>query len=379
MNHTISLSEQQLLTLVKASLWQRPADETVFSKEAIDWQKISQLALEQTVGILTFEAVLSLSPNLRPSKEWIHKAFAFIERNRRTHVLLDRCVAESVEKLRDEGIDTVLLKGQAYARAYPRPDMRQCGDIDLYVGEDSYLPAYSAIKKFGWEREVRFLPKTKHYGCRLHGIHIELHRIAGLLPSRSADRGFQQWSQSQLKESTTNLIIGGTAVKVPTPLFDVVFVFMHLYLHFLSGGIGLRHICDWTMLLHKHSDDIDTEELEKRLNQFHLMRAWKIFAPIAVEHLGLPPEKCPFYSFKNRGKAKKALAFILEEGNFGRAKRKVSIRPEGYIAGKLYSFKRHSKSMYSKLWIDPNTISRKYFSFVIKGLARVMKDTINRN
>ncbi|MDE5585915.1 MAG: hypothetical protein K2I92_06180, partial [Muribaculaceae bacterium] len=55
MNHTISLSAQQLLALVKASLWQRPADETVFSKEAIDWQKISQLALEQTVGILTFE------------------------------------------------------------------------------------------------------------------------------------------------------------------------------------------------------------------------------------------------------------------------------------------------------------------------------------
>lgn len=378
MNHTVSPYAHHLLALVRASLWQLPADESWFSNNAVDWWKISQLALEQTVGILAFEAALSLPPNLRPPDEWKQKAFSFIERNRRTHMLIDGCVGESVSKLRDEGINAVLLKGQAYARFYPRPDMRQCGDIDLYVGENDYLPAYKAIKKFGWKSEEKILPKAKHYGSQLRGIRIELHRIAGQLPSRHADREFQQWSRTQLKESSENLIIGGEKVKVPTPVFDVVFVFMHLYHHFLNGGIGLRHICDWTLLLHTHSMNLKTEDLEKLLNKFHLMMGWKIFAPIAVEHLGLSSSECPFYSSKNRDEAGRVLSLILEEGNFGRTKHKVSIRPDGYLAGKLYSFRRQSTHIHSKFRIDPHTISRKYFSFIINGLAHIIKDIMKR-
>lgn len=377
MTHTILPPARQLLALVRASLWQQPADEAVFSKERVDWQKIGQLALQQTVGILAFEAALSLTLNIRPPKEWIQRAFAFIETNRRTHILIDGCVAEAVSRLRDERINSVLLKGQAYARAYPRSEMRQCGDIDLYVGEACYKTAYSTIKKFGWEREERFIPKAKHYGCRLRGIRIELHRIAGQLPSRSADRKFQKWSRIQLNASQEYLMIGGEQVTVPTPVFDVVFVFMHLYLHFLNGGIGLRHVCDWTMLMHSHAKKINIVELEQKLKEFRLLRAWKIFAPIAVEHLGLPPEECPFYSSKNSGEAERILSFILKEGNFGRASRKDSIRPDGYFAGKLYSFKRHSARMYSKLRIDPFTISKTYGRYVIKGVFRVIKDIMN--
>ncbi|MDE6638110.1 MAG: nucleotidyltransferase family protein, partial [Muribaculaceae bacterium] len=152
MNTSISTSTKQLLALVRASLWQEPADVTLFSKD-VDWQKIGKLALQQTVGILAFEAALSLPANFRPPKEWIRKALAFIETNRRTHILVDRSAAEVVCKLKGVGIDSILLKGQAYARVYPRPEMRQCGDIDLYVGESNYLSAYEAVKEFGWKRE----------------------------------------------------------------------------------------------------------------------------------------------------------------------------------------------------------------------------------
>lgn len=379
MKHSLPSSARQFLALIRASLWQLSADAASFSKEDIDWQKIARLALEQTVGILTLEAALALPSEIRPPKEWIQKAFAFIEANRRTHILIDGCVVESVSRLRDEGINAVLLKGQAYARVYPRPEMRQCGDIDLYVGESIYQRAYAAVNRFGWKKEEKFLPEAKHYGCWLRGIRIELHRIAGQLPSRAADWKFQQWSQSQLNESPASLTIGGEQVKVPTPVFDLVFVFMHLYLHFMNGGIGLRHICDWTMLMHAHVKEINPVELERILKDFHLMRAWEIFAPIAVEHLGLPSEECPFYSSKNSGKAERVLSFILKEGNFGSSMRKDSIRPDGYLAGKLYSLKRHSARMYSKLRIDPYTISRTYCSYFIKGISRVLKDIMKRD
>ena len=376
MNHAVSSSGRQLLALVRASLWQQPADETWFSNCEVDWRKLGQLALQQTVGILAFEAAFALPSSIRPPKEWIQRAFAFIEANRRTHMLIDGCVAESVSKLRDEGIAAVLLKGQAYARAYPGTYMRQCGDIDLYVGEGGYIPAYAAVKKFGWEREDKLLNTAKHYGCRLHGIRIELHRIAGLLPSRSADRKFQQWSQTQLNGSPRYLVIGGGQVNVPDPVFDLVFVFMHLYLHFLKGGIGLRHVCDWAMLMHAHAKEIDPVELEKKLKEFRLLKGWKSFTPIAVDHLGLPEAECPFYSIENRRKSERILSMIMKEGNFGRAIKTHVPRPEGYIAGKLHSFRHNCRRLMKKLPIDPDTITRTCLSYIYKGLARVINDTI---
>lgn len=376
MIHTLLSSERQLLALVKASLWQENADEASFSSDEVDWQTIGSLALQQTVGILVFEAALSLPQNLRPPKEWIQKAFSFIEVNRRTHMLIDGCVAESVSRLRDEGIPTVLLKGQAYARSYPRPDMRQCGDIDLYVGVDRYLHAYEAVKEFGWKREEKFLPTAKHYGCWIRGIRIELHRIAGQLPSHSADRKFQQWSQTQLNESPEYLMLGGEKVKVPTPVFDVVFVFLHLYHHFLNGGIGLRHVCDWTMLMHAHAKDINPFELEKILKEYRLLSGWKSFAPIAVDYLGLPEAECPMYSIHNRKKSERILSIIMKEGNFGRASRNHNPRPESYIAGKIHSFRLNSLRLFKRLPIDPRTITRTYLSYIYKGLAQVINDTI---
>lgn len=374
MNTILSPSAKQLLALVRASLWHDTADIALFSKNDVDWQKIGQLALQQTVGVLAFEAALSLPTNLRPPKEWIRKALAFIETNRRTHILVDRSAAEAVSKLKEVGIEGILVKGQAYARVYPRPEMRQCGDIDLYVGDSNYHSAYEAVKGFGWKREEKFLPDAKHYGCWINGVRLELHRIAGQLVIPSADRKFQQWSNHQFSISKRTIPIANQEITAPTPIFDIVFVFLHLYLHFLNGGIGLRHICDWAMLLHAHAKEIDSLELEKNLKDFHLKKAWSIFAPIAVEHLGLHESECPFYSPTNKKKSERILAYIIKEGNFGRAVCNSSRRPKGYLAGKAYSFLRHSKRSIPKLWIDPNTLSRTYFRYFINGTSRVIKD-----
>lgn len=379
MNQSISLSARQMLALARSSLWQKPVDEALFAGTSVDWQNIAKLALQQTIGSLVCEGALSLPPYLHPSKEWKQRALAFMESNRRTHILVDSCAAEAVGRLKGEGIEAIMLKGQAYSRAYPRPDMRQCGDIDLYVGENNYYPAYEAAKRFGWKCEEKFIPGAKHYGCRINGVRIELHRMAGKLSLNSSDRKFQQWSNKQLSFSEMTIPIGSEDIPVPIPMFDIVFVFLHLYHHFLSGGIGLRHVCDWTMLMHAHSKEINLSELKEILKEFRLMRAWKYFAPIAVDYLGLPKSECPLYSEHYIRQSKRVLLTILKDGNFGRGRMSVAKYPEGYLAWKLYSFRRTSLSQMKKLWIDPNTISRAYGSYVIKGITRIIKDIIKRD
>lgn len=378
MNQTLSPQARQLLALFRSSLWQTPVDQEVFSTDMPDWRIIGQLALEQTVAPLVFEAAFKLPPDLRPPKAWIRKALAFLESNRRTHILVDGCVAESVSRLREEAIDAILLKGQAYARAYPRPEMRQCGDIDLYVGESNYSPAYEAVKAIGWNRDEKFRPEAKHYGCSLNGVRIELHRIAASLRTASADRLFQEWSRNQLYTATRTLCIADYSVPVPGPLFDVVFVFLHLYHHFLNGGIGLRQVCDWTMLLHAHRKEIDVSELETLLKDFGLLTPWRHFTPVAVEFLGLPASECPLYSPRHRGKACLILRHVLKEGNFGCNVRAGNPRPDGYLAGKLHSFRRRNATLINKFRIDPKGVSRAFGGFLYNGIARIIEDKMER-
>lgn len=361
-------AENQILSLVRASLWWNPADESLFKGKSVDWNAIGRLAEMQTVVALIIESALSLPHDLLPPDEWIRKAAAFSEMNRRTHFLLEGCVAEISGCLREEGITNVLLKGQAYARYYPEPAMRQCGDIDLYVGENGFFKAYQFSKKAGWESGERFIASAKHFGCCLRGVRVEFHRQASQPAIAGVRRRFVEWSREQLSRSGRSLSIGGEEVIVPPPLFDLVFVFMHLYLHFLNGGIGLRQICDWTLILHAVSGKIDQEELRRLLKDFRLLKAWRCFAPVAVENLGLPPEECPFYSAKYRRKAARILSIVMREGNFGKYSGKESVRPEGFLRGKLYSFWRQSRRTIGRLPVDPLMVAVGYMVFIKRGV-----------
>ncbi len=366
----------QMLALIRASLWQTPVECQPFDVLPIDWDEIGRMSEKQTVGPLAFTTALKMPENRRPPKEWILKAYALIKRNRRTHDLLDRCVAESCCKLSEKGIRPVLLKGQAYALAYPDKALRQCGDIDLYVGEENYRNAYLVTKELGWESNEQFDPNAKHYGCSLNGVRIELHRVAGILPTFRSNMLFQKWSHRQLQVNRY-IDIEGKDIAVPTPLFDVLFVFKHMYNHFINGGIGLRHVCDWAMLLHAHHKEIDTVELERFLKDFRLLRGWRLFAPIAVRYLGLPENECPLYSRKYFRNAERILSFIIKEGNFGRATGKKTRRPKSYPIRKLYSFVWVTGKLAPKLSIDPQLILMEYINLLRDGVIRVLKDINN--
>lgn len=370
-----SSSVREMLALLRASLWQTSDGCLPLDVSDIDWNEIGRLAMQQTVGPLVFDAALRLPQELRPQKDWIFKVYSIIERNRKTHVLLDAAVAEACAKLSKVGIQPTLLKGQAYARAYPDPTLRECGDIDLYVGDENFRQAYEAAKDFGWTCDDPFIADAKHYACFNKEALIELHRLAAQLPSRSANRHFQQWCHPQLLSGQT-IIIEGEKIKVPTPIFDVIFVFMHLYYHFINGGIGLRQLCDWTMLLHSHRDDLDSDELERLLSEFGLLKGWRLFTPIAVECLGLPEAECPLHSPEYQKEAEQIMTFIIKEGNFGRAQQKTSVAPRAYLARKAYSFCLVTSRLYAKLRIDPRTVIRYFGTFAMHGTGRFIKEIL---
>ena len=157
----------------------------------------------------------------------------FLAANRRPHFLVDRSAVavEAVKGLQAEGLHPVVLKGQAYARSYPKPELRQCGDIDIYVGRSHYRDAYMASVELGWKSHEDFKPDAKHYGCELHGVKIELHGQAGILMPASVNRKFQEWSHAQLSSSHRSVLVDGGTCRFHLPysmwsLYSSTFIFI---------------------------------------------------------------------------------------------------------------------------------------------------------
>lgn len=366
---------RQFLALLRAGLWNSPVDTPVFQGE-IDWEAILMLARQQTVSGPLFDAINELPGELQPPVDWMRRLYVTVLRIEQSHELLNRRLAEIVPLLQGEGIRSVLLKGQGVARNYANPLRRQCGDIDLYVGKSNYKKACRMMDGWG---DVSGDESESHKHAHYHrdGVVVELHRIAERLEYPARDKRFQQWTEKHLLGSELQkMMVDGTAVSLPPVNFDVLYIFNHAYHHFISGGIGLRQLCDWILYLDTFFEVIDLVELEADLKAFGLMRPWKIFGALAVNRLGLVAEKMPLYSSRYHIQADRVLRRILQAGNFGFHDPRHTHRPKEYLKGKWHSFFHAHRQLFTIFPVFPKDVVTHYFYFLYRGVIQVMFDKL---
>ena len=145
MDSTVSL----YLKYLKASLW--PGSENLPEPSAA----VMRIAREQaTVPLVS-----------RRKEDELLSALA--------HQKLNEVLSKVVSALRERGMDSVLLKGQGLAGCYPKPEMRQCGDIDLYVGEENYEKAKEIVDAMAGKKGEE---SKKHYHTDVDGVPVLFRR-----------------------------------------------------------------------------------------------------------------------------------------------------------------------------------------------------------
>ncbi len=127
---------------------------------------------------------------------------------------LDRATAEAVDRLRDAGIRSILLKGPALSRwIYPDESHRHYHDADLLVAPDTFERAESALGEIGFRRMgLDTLPVDRpHYAMTLRrpdSLAIDLHRrLVGIGVAEDA-----AWAV--LTERTGWIEVGGASVEI---------------------------------------------------------------------------------------------------------------------------------------------------------------------
>lgn len=325
-------------SLLRSGMYGTPIPESELP-ESIDWKAVHTLARKHAVVGIIIDSVQFLPERLRPSAATCAKMSKFAMGLIQANLILDKTAARLVAFFKQHDVDGVLLKGQGVARYYRAPQMRQSGDIDFYVGKTLYKKAVDLCKQNLIDEGSISSECEQHYSFNMSGVLIELHRLASRVYLPFRDKRFQKWIVEELEHSPgrRRLTVDNTDITLPSYDFDAIFIFYHAWRHYaMEGGVGLRQLCDWSMIFHTHGSDIDRQRLVENIKRFGMTNGWKLFACIAVSHLGVSEDMIPLYDPTYRKKSEKVLEEILEGGNFGNYSKNVSgDRFHGSVFGKV--------------------------------------------
>lgn len=302
---------EKFFGLLRAALWAKPVDFPISPDEAA---ALVDLAARQTVSGLIIDQLIK--NEVRMERNTLLQAYALLERIKQQNESMNAKVAAFARLMDETATNYLIVKGQTLAALYPEPSVRMSGDIDVLVRD--YRHAVSVLREH-WQADLpdRFPGKETAFS---HDDAIyELHTY---LIGFGSNRHRRRWEQALADSAPEAITIGGARVSVMQPTLNAAYIFMHMFFHFVGGGVGLRQLCDWGVAMHHYADKIDARGLEELLRQLGLLRAFRAFGTILVDRLGMPDFPLPL-SAKDRRMQPLILRDMLDGGNFGRSRRKV--------------------------------------------------------
>ena len=188
--------------------------------------------------------------------------------------------AEFADICAREGIKTYGLKGWALSTYYPKPELREFGDFDCYLGAD-----FERGNKVAIANGAKFNPHDyRHSHIYYKGLTIENHRY--FLPVRGNARN-KRLEQYLVEVIPYDRRIENSNVYYPSPQFHALFIILHMLQHFLYENITLRHMLDWAYFVNAEKANIDWREFNAKCEEAGATRFVESLNHICVQHMGL--------------------------------------------------------------------------------------------
>ena len=311
------LHQEQLFQLLRQSMGL--TEQKDFAATAEDWQWLHEEADRQSLTGVIYGAVAQLPASQQPPMElliqWICEADVINGLNE----LQNHEAARLTRLFSEQGRKTAILKGQANARLYPDKLSRQVGDIDIWVegGHESVVALLKDMKLINdiSKRKVKGKAKDSYHHIHIpstkQGVVVEIHfRPSSGNFNPVTNHRLQQWLEREI-QNTTRVEQG---FNVPSMKFAMMMQLAHIQRHFLKVGIGLRHICDYYLLL-QNSTAEDRQEVAARLKSFGLRHIAGALMWVLGEILHLDKDLMLCEADRYRGEW--LLREIMAGGNFG--------------------------------------------------------------
>lgn len=227
-----------------------------------DWLELVAIFFRHGLGSLLFSVFEKRG--IRPPRDILMHCIGASEYIKKKQHDKKKHAESLINKLRTNGISTLVLKGFSLSYLYPDNSIREFGDLDIYVF-DKHCDVVSLIRQQG----IKIRGEDKHDVFNYHGLHVEVHKYF-LNPNRRCNRLLNQY----LLEEANRSIKSEYGWYTPNPNFNAVFLLRHVISHLASDCVSLRQVLDYGLLLLKEGETIEWGRVHDILEKSGLIYAF---------------------------------------------------------------------------------------------------------
>lgn len=263
-------------------------------KKELCWKKLFDLASEQAVFALAASAAKPvwhvLDPELRQDVR--ARLYSVVV----SEDIRQKAIWELIACFRSAGIPFALLKGIGLSALYKIPELRESGDVDLYVGREQENPAFALLQQQGVTITKRNPAQHESVGYHSEIGPIELHAYL----FREEDRELWFGRSEKYSDDVDSFSIQKTSDNKEIPVLavqnNVEFLCLHFIKHFIREGISIRNTLDVGLFLQAYEKDINHKRLWDLLKSLDYDGIIQAALNICVHYFHMPEERFVGYS-----------------------------------------------------------------------------------
>lgn len=218
----------------------------------------------------------------RPPKETLLSWIGMTMNEEQRYGVQWKTSCELASLLKENGLETYVLKGMVVSECYPKPQHRVSVDLDCFLrsndaNSESWEKGNKVIEAAGFEVRRDYYKNSTWF---LPGLPVENHKW--LTPFRGNKKltSLEKFLQRLIAEDTGASFFDGSALHRPPVMVSALFLIEHAYSHFLHEGLTWRHVLDWMLFSRTHKDDIDWPQLELWIDEFGFRKFYNSYLRI---------------------------------------------------------------------------------------------------
>ena len=371
----LSHDEELFLKLLSCALHSELPEARDFTGlEEASWRRIHRLAASHAVPAFVGDRILTLPKEALPNRDMRLMIFSEIELTRRGNAYLTKALGQLQKTYEAAGLPFILLKGLSLGCFYPDAALRSGGDLDILFHSDAdYERGNELLRKAGHklhdDSEVRYGHTAFTYGRTI----VENHARAVFFDHKRHNRHFDALIQEAI--SSGSLITqhhGDYTIQTLPHELNVVYIFIHLFFHWLHWGVGFRQYSDWLLMMTKLKGQLDEEKILSMAKDLDILYPMQLFAQAAIRYLRVSPEIFPFPLLREDDPhTEQIIRDVMHSGNFGFAQRPIKAQNKWVTNWRKFRFKmRRSRRLYA---ITPTHASRIIWGSVFGHLMLMIR------
>jgi hypothetical protein len=257
-------------------------------------------------------------------KQWQFQTLQLCARSMQNHEEL-LCL---IDEFRKAGIRILLYKGLVIGKLYPDPHLRTMGDADLLVREEDHDVAVELLRQNGYIKTEENEEKKYSYFISPGGLVVDLQTKVWNYYSKR-DIALSEMIEETAWSNTVLIPVDGKEIPTLGVQEHLFCIICHAAKHFISQGIGIRHLADIALYVNRYYDVIDWQDMLSKLTKIKLDTFLVSIMHISVNYFGMRNIPVVGHSGINNDSVNQLLEDCIDAGVFGKRNEKRQFSGNG--------------------------------------------------